>query len=240
MEQIEIEPYHMEEGFVITVKLTRFTDTPPADAEYLELNPIPFRELGNISEALKKYYTTKTHAAELKKQYESYRDECRRTHTEVQAILKQPTMAETAERHRQEMEEALKQPPEKVILIQQDEKHTHEEPRKEALQGSEGELILREPVLKITPPEAQPPTITRERQQAMNIYDKVIRELRGKKVENEDIMAAVMRAGVHPNDIQHATREFIELMKEKGVIDTPRGKLSRLLGGVKKKGAEKK
>lgn len=238
MEQIEIEPHHMEGGYVKTVKLIRFTDTRPADTELLEINPIPFKELGNISEALKKYYTTKTHAAELKKQYESFRDECRRTHAEVQTILKQPTMAETAERHRQEMEEALKKPQEKVILILPDE--TVHEPKKEALQEGEGELILREPGLKIIPEPQEPPTITRERQQAVSIYDKVIRELSGKKVENEDIMAAVMRAGVHPNDIQQVTGELIELMKEKGAIDTPRGKLSRLFGGGKKKETGKK
>ena len=230
--QIKIEPYNIIEGNVTTLKImkTRLADNTQPEDEFLEINPTPFSELGGISETLKRHYKAKALFGELKEQYNVLKEECRHTHQDLQTILKQPSFTETAERLRQEMEESLRlkeeaekhiKRPERLIVLEADEKPAHEEKPEET-----------------APPQPLEPKTPC--QQAESIYDKVLESLKGKSVEEEDIVAAVMKAGIHPDDVLKVTKEIIELMKERGAISTPRGTLKRLLGGGKKKEKKEK
>lgn len=230
--QIKIEPYNMQNGNVTTLRITKtwLAGSTHPDDEYLEINPIPFSELGRISETLERHYKARAIVGELKDQYDVLKEECRRTLQDMKAIIKQPSIEETAERLRLEIEQSIKDEEERMKLIKKpptkekriifSEEHTHAETPEPEVHAPQ------------QPPE---PLILTPRQQAESIYDKVLESLKGKSVEEQDIMGAVLKADVPSNDVPQVTKEIIELLKEKGAIDTPRRKLKRLFGGGKEK-----
>lgn len=227
VEQVKTEPHNMEAGNVTAVKLTIFYegDNPASPKEeIIEINPVPFKDLGQVVGALAEHIRAKTELEELKEHYDFLKETCRRTHKQAEAILKRPSIEDTAERLRQEMEASLKE---------QEERKRQAELLK--VKETTEKLISEEkPAYAETPRQPENP-----RQQAERIYDKVFSDLKGKKVKDEDIMASVMRAGTLPDDLPQVTEEIITLLKEKGAIPSPKGTLKRLLGAGKKKEKKK-
>ena len=242
VKQIKSEPYNMENGNVTAVKLIIFYEgdnpAPPKD-EIIEINPVPFKDLGQVVGALAEHIRARAELEELKEHYDTLKETCRRTHKEAEAILKRPSIEETAERLRQEMEASLreqeerkkqaellklkeapipKETPEKPI-VQSEEKPAHEEKKEEE---------------KVTVQQPEPVELT-PRQEAERIYDKVYNEIKGKVVEEEDIIAAVLKAGAHPDRLLPITKEIEKLLKEKGAIPSPKETIKRFLGRGKKK-----
>lgn len=236
--QIKVEPYDMAAGAITALKITKISmiGTSQPEDEILEINPIPFGELGNIINTLERHYKASTVVKELKEQYDVLKEECRRTKQELQTIIKKPSIEETAERLRQEMEQS--------INIKGGEERRRQA---ELLKLKEAPKLKETPETLIVLPEekpaheetTQPQEPETPCQQAERIYDKVFSDLKGKKVEKEDIMASVMRAGIRTDYLQQVTEETINLLKEKGAIPSPKRTLKRLLGGGKKEKKEK-
>ena len=209
VEQVTSQPYRMEDGSVTAVKLTIFWegDNPaPPEEEIIEINPVPFSELGRITGALSEHIAAKAEFEELKERYEPLKEKCRRTYKEVEAIIKKPALEKESLN--------LHEKPE-TLIVSSEEKPAHEEATTD---------------LSTLTPQQQAESIY---DKVLEQFKGKITNGKHFKAEEKDIKDAVIKAGVPEDQAEQVSKEFIGLLTEKGAIKP--SMLSRILGGGRKK-----